>query len=175
MTRAVALQAAGVAVAKVSRGGPVGYPGANLSTFEACFLARQCVASVMDCDALLLMARARGARKLAFARVLAVHLVHIVAGRTHEDVARAFQRNRSTASHHFETIEDLRDVDQFEEFMGLLERKYELLLEMHALRVGKAWGRALRAVQVAVVVGSLEGQAARAAEYVAETFREDGR
>lgn len=172
MTRSVALQAAAVPLAKIQRG-PVGYPGADLTTFECCYLARECVASVMACNAQLLMARPRGSRKLAFARVVAVHLVHIVAGRTHDDVAKAFQRNRSTASHHFETIEDLRDVEEFETFMSLLERKYELLLEMHALRAGQAWKRAMRAIEAAALVGTLEGQAARAAEYVAETFRED--
>lgn len=172
MTRSVALKAASVQVARISRG-PVGYPGASLSLFEVTYLARHCVAGTMDCDAILLMAKARGTRKLAFARVLAVHLVHIIAGRTHEDVARSFQRNRSTASHHFETIEDLRDVREFDAFMALLERKYELLLEMHALRAGKAWQRALRAIETAVVTGELEGQAARSAEYVAETFRRD--
>jgi hypothetical protein len=148
------------------------YPGSTLSTLDCALLARSLVGGLLKTNSLLLMAKARGPRRMAFARQLAIHLVHIIAGRKHDEVARAFNRNRTTASHHFEVIEDLRDVPEFDTFMRLLEAKYALLLQFTELRAGIAWRVSLKAMNVAVEIGYLEGDAHRAAEYVAETFRE---
>lgn len=150
-------------------------PGASLSTFMCCVLASNLVAEVLGVNALLVRASPRGSRRLAVARQLAVHLVHVVAGRNHQEVAGAFGRNRSTATHHFETVEDLRDVQAFDDFVELLETRYAMQLRYAAMASAvQAWKQALAAVGEAVEDGALEGEAIDAGEYLVETFREVG-
>lgn len=148
-------------------------PGANLSAFQCCRLASEMVAEVLGANAVLVRAKPRGSRQLAVARQLAVHLVHVVAGRNHEEVASMFGRNRSTASHHFETVEDLRDVKAFDDFVELLEERYAMQLRYAAMPSAvAAWRTALGGVAQAVEDGDLEGDAIDAAKYLVETFRE---
>lgn len=148
------------------------YPGAKLATSHVCRLARHLVAEVLGCDPLMLVGKARGPRKLAVARQFAIHLAHVVAGRSHENVAKCFSRNRSTASHHFEVVEDLRDETWFDGFMLLIEERFRLLLELAEQDPKGAWRKALHALDAAVEDGGLEGDAHRGAEYLVETFRE---
>lgn len=150
-------------------------PGAALSAFQCCRLASDLVAEILDTNPYLVRARPRGSRRLAVARQLAIHLVHVVAGKNHEEVAQAFGRNRSTASHHFETVEDLRDVREFDEFMELLEERYAMQLRYAAMPSAvRSWRRALGAVGAAVEDAGLEGDALSAGEYLVDTFREAG-
>jgi len=147
------------------------YPGATLDTRYVCRLARYCVAEILECDPLLLIGEARGPRKLAFARQLAIHLAHIVAGRRHEDVAAAFDRNRSTASHHFEVLENLRDVPEFDSFLTMLEQRFAHMLRYAETRPSQAWGAALEAMARAVRRGQLEAETHFDAKFVTDTFR----
>lgn len=150
-----------------------GKPGATLSDFACCRIASELVAEALQTNALLLRASPRGSRRLAVGRQLAIHLVHIIAGRNHQAVAQSFGRNRSTASHHFETVEDLRDVPAFDEFVTLLEQRYEMQLRYAAMPSAvQAWGHTIKAVEQAIDDGTLEGDAIDAAEYLVETFRE---
>jgi hypothetical protein len=149
-----------------------GYPGTSLPTEICARIARELVAQVLDADPLLMRAKPRGARRLAAARQFAIHLVHSVAGRKHEEVARAFARNRSTAAHHFEVIEDLRDVTAFDEFMSMLERAYSLRLQMAELRFRPAWANALASIDAALDTGLLEGDGHSMGEYLVGVFRE---
>jgi hypothetical protein len=150
-----------------------GYPGASLSTARCAAIARQCVANALGVNPVLLAGKQRGARRLAQARQLAIHLVHVVAGRAHQDTAVRFRRNRTTAAHHFERIEDLRDDEGFEAFMALLELQYAAMLRLAAVGDPRlAWAQALVSLDRAVEEATLEGEAYDAAEYVVQTFRE---
>jgi len=146
--------------------------GASLDIVQVCRIARICAADVMGCDPLALIGKPRGARKLAFARQLAVHLAHVVAGRGHEQVARQFARNRSTASHNFEVLENLRDAPAFDGFLSVLELRYEHMLRIAEQRPRHAWKQAVRELQQMVAEGRLESDAHYDAKFVAETFRD---
>lgn len=147
------------------------YPGSSLETWYVCRLARYCVADVLRFDPLLMIGKPRGPRKMAFARQLTIHLAHIVAGRRHDEVAKHFSRNRSTASHHFEVLENLRDVPEFDLFLIALEQRFSHLLHAAETRPVEAWGAALHAMQRAVRRGELESDTHFDAKFVTETFR----
>lgn len=148
------------------------YPGAGLSTYVVARIARDLVARTIDVSPLALAGKARGARRLAVARQLAMNLVHLVAGRSQQEVARAFYRNRATASHHMEIVEDLRDCVQWDRFVELLGQRYSVLLLLASLpSIRIAWREALKALDHAAFEGGLEGDAVRSAEYLVATFK----
>lgn len=68
-----------------------------------------------------LRASKRGDTRTAFARQVAMYLVHVVYGMSLTDVALAFGRDRSTASHAFHRIEDMRDDPVFDRLLSQLE------------------------------------------------------
>ena len=123
-----------------------GYPGSTFATSQVCLLARKCVAEV-------------------------IHLAHIVAGRRHDAVGREFSRNRSTASHHFEQVENLRDEPEFDEFLTLLEVRFAHYLNWMEAQPKGAWVPTLDALARAVATGRLEADAHFEAKFVVETFR----
>ncbi len=147
-----------------------GYPGRTLTTAYVCRQARYCVASLFGIDFSLLRNPARGTRKVALAMQLCVHLAHIVAGRRHDEVARHFDRNRSTASHNFEVMENLRDVPAFDLFLTVLEARFAALLTFAETKPQEQWGEALEAMTKAVKAGELEAEAHFDAKYVVDTF-----
>lgn len=158
----------------ISEGDRRGYPGEGLSTFQLSELARELVAKgVFGCSPLLLMSKPRGDRVLAVARQLAIHLVHIIAGRPHEDVAKQFSRNRSTASHHFEVVEDLRSDAQFDAFLSMLEAQFVCMIQLREADLKGAWKQATASLAHMVNEGGLEGDAHFSAEYIARTMGED--
>jgi hypothetical protein len=137
-------------------------------------IAGLAVSQAFEVERLLLKGRRRGARRLAAARQYAMALVHFVTGRSQEDVARAFKRNRTTASHHMEMVEGLSDVREHEEFWCLMEHRYRLLVELAGLSTGRTeWLRALSALDRALDDGDLEGETVDQAKYIASTFWED--
>ena len=62
----------------------------------------------------------RGARA-AFARQVAMYLMHVVYRLTLAEAAGHFNRDRSTASHACHHVEDLRDDDRFDRQLVDLE------------------------------------------------------
>lgn len=149
------------------------YPGHGLPTRVVAAYARRCVAEALGLDVVLLASDRRGARQVAFGRQLAIHLCHIVAGRSHHDVARAFRRNRSTASHHFGVVEDLRDAEEFDRFVDMLERRFVLTLELAALGGPRSeWRAALGHLSRVSADPRVDETVRRQAQYVACTFGE---
>lgn len=151
---------------------PRAYPGASLATLTVAELARYCVSDILSIPIYQINNPARGDRQAAFARQLAIHLAHIVAGRRHEDVARYFKRNRSTASHNFEVLENLRDEPAFDHFLTLLEQRFTHLLIYRAAKPNGEWPLALEALARAVSMGRLEADIHFDAKFVVDTFRE---
>lgn len=150
------------------------YPGARLSTVQLALAANQIVAETFEVDRILLRGRKRGARRLAHARTVAMALVHLVGGRSQEDVARAFNRNRTTASNHMEMTEELNDVREVEEWWDLMALRFTKLVELMEIPPTRpAWLRALRGLERAQHEGDLEGQAVDQARHVLGVFLED--
>lgn len=153
--------------------GPVP-PGASLSTARLAYLAERAVGDAFAVEELFLRGRRRGARRLAHARTVAMALVHLVAGRSQEDVAAAFKRNRTTASNHMEMNEWLNDCAEYEAFWELLSRRFELLIELASMpSLREAWLCALKGIDRALDDGDLEGEAVDQARYVSSVFWED--
>ena len=62
----------------------------------------------------------RGARA-AFARHIAMYLMHVIYGLSLTEVGTLFGRDRSTASHACHKVEDLREDPRFDRQLTLLE------------------------------------------------------
>lgn len=68
-----------------------------------------------------LMALQRSRNHVAFARQLAMYLCHVVGGLSLRDVAREFERDRTTVGYACHAIEDKRDEEVFDQQLNLLE------------------------------------------------------
>ncbi len=148
-----------------------GYPGGRLTTSQLANAACIAVGEVFDTERLLLRAKERGARRMAHARTIAMALVHLVCGRSQEDVARAFRRNRTTASNHMEMIEALNDVPEHEAFWDALVLRFTRLVElMQAPSARGAWVVALRGLERALYEGEIEGDAVDQTRHVLGVF-----
>ncbi|WID95689.1 helix-turn-helix domain-containing protein [Bosea vestrisii] len=63
----------------------------------------------------------RGARRIAFARQLAMYLTHVGFGLTLTEVGSCFERDRTTVRHACALIEDRRDEPTFDFAVSALE------------------------------------------------------
>ena len=70
----------------------------------------------------------RGRKRVAFARQVAMYLAHVTYGLNYKDTGRLFGRDRTTAAHACEVIEDRREDPIFERVMQLLESITQALL-----------------------------------------------
>jgi chromosomal replication initiation ATPase DnaA len=74
-----------------------------------------------------LWAEKRGAPVEAFARQVAMYLAHVALGLNLTEVARLFDRDRSTVAHACALIEDRRDAAPFDSALDLLEGALRLV------------------------------------------------
>jgi hypothetical protein len=68
-----------------------------------------CVARDFGLEMAALFAPTRGARRIAFARQVAMYLAHIGFELNFETISRVFDRDRTTVSHACHVVEDGRD------------------------------------------------------------------
>ncbi len=68
-----------------------------------------------------LRARKRGARRAALARQVAMYLAHVVFSMNMASVARGFGRDRSTAFHAIQRVEEMREDPELNRTLGWLE------------------------------------------------------
>jgi chromosomal replication initiation ATPase DnaA len=73
--------------------------------------------------------KTRGRARAAQARQIAMYLCHVVLGKSLDDVAKAFDRHRTTVSYACRAIEDLRDDRRFEAEIAALEALIEAAQE----------------------------------------------
>jgi len=78
-------------------------------------------AVVFDVPPAALRAASRGAADVAFARQSAMYLAHIVLGMSYSAVGKLFGRDRTTAAHACQTVEDRRDDPAIDIRLDLLE------------------------------------------------------
>jgi hypothetical protein len=69
----------------------------------------------------LISSTTRRTASIAFARQSAMYLAHVTFGLTYSQVARAFGRDRTTAAHACQLIEERRDDPAVEAVLGSLE------------------------------------------------------
>ncbi|MEI9995749.1 MAG: helix-turn-helix domain-containing protein [Rhizomicrobium sp.] len=74
-------------------------------------------------------ARSRGVGRAARARQIAMYLTHVVFSMTMADVARGFGRDRSTARHAIQRVEELREDPELNRTLGWLEATLRGVLE----------------------------------------------
>ena len=74
-----------------------------------CRLTQTMVAHLYGVSVEDLFARTRGGARVAFARQVAMYLIHVVYRLSISEIAIAFGRDRSTASYACQRIEDLRE------------------------------------------------------------------
>ena len=68
-----------------------------------------------------LRAPKRGARRAALARQVAMYLAHVVFSMNMASVARGFGRDRSTAFHAIQRVEEMREDPELNRTLGWLE------------------------------------------------------
>lgn len=84
-------------------------------------LAANVVSYALGVPAETIVDDARGNAQTAFARQLAMYLCHVVFELSLSRVAAAFGRDRSTVAHACHAVEDRRDADHFDLWVGSLE------------------------------------------------------
>ena len=102
----------------------------------AAFLAHL-VAETMDVDADRLLSRERGVRQVSRGRQIAMYLMHTSLSASHNQVARAFARDRSTVAHACRSIEDARDDPVIERRLGVLEAMLEPIAPCLVTEMGR--------------------------------------
>jgi chromosomal replication initiation ATPase DnaA len=88
---------------------------------EQTWLVQAAVAHVTGVALSDLCASTRRPPRAAFARQIAMYLSHVVFHMRLCDVARAFDRDRSTVVHAFRRIEELREDPEFDRTLAWLE------------------------------------------------------
>ncbi len=64
----------------------------------------------------------RSRTEISRARQMGMYLAHVVVGLSLQEVGDGFQRERSTVAHACHVIEDLRDDEEFEEVLLMIEK-----------------------------------------------------
>ena len=75
----------------------------------------------------LIMHHSRCQVQIAKARQLAMYLLHVCVGCSMSSVGRFFGRDRTTVSHACNKIEDMRDDDEYDDFVAYLEAEFEII------------------------------------------------
>ena len=100
-----------------------------------CDLIAITVAAAFGVPLAELRATTRRPQPVAFARQSAMYLAHVVLGLTLTDVGRAFGRDRTTAAHACEQVENRRDDPALDAALQVLEHACGLLeRSVHAQR-----------------------------------------
>lgn len=96
-----------------------------------------CVARDFELDQGALLVPTRGAPRAAFARQVAIYLMHVCFGLSFAAVGRMFHRDRTTVAHACRVIEDRRDDRELDRRLAALERMCRRSPE-HACLAAKA-------------------------------------
>ncbi|WP_343215808.1 helix-turn-helix domain-containing protein [Ensifer sp. M14] len=101
---------------------PVGQGGAReMSTRLTCRLVQNLTAEavLLAADRLPLLRDARRSR--CHARQIAMYVCHVVLQIPQSDIAKAFERDRTTVRHACSVVEDRRDLADFDAFLETIE------------------------------------------------------
>lgn len=81
-----------------------------------------------------LLLKRRSTADVAFARQVAMYLLHIVFGGTYKEAGELFHRERTTVAYACSLIEDERDDAEFDRKLDLLEESLDRLWAVEKLR-----------------------------------------
>ncbi len=94
----------------------------SLSTERVLWFVTLRVARDFELDQDDLLVATRGAPQAAFARQVAIYLVHVCFGLSFAAVGRMFHRDRTTVAHACRVVEDRRDNRELDRRLSALER-----------------------------------------------------
>ncbi len=145
------------------------YPGQRLSVTEVVRMASDCSAQATGTMTVNVHTWHKGKALFVLVRQISIHLSHVVAGRSQDDVAKGFRRDRATVNNALRVIEALRDCDSFDLWLERLEFRFSKALELADtfMRVSE-WRAVLEAISDDAYNASLEGESLDRAEYVRE-------
>lgn len=92
----------------------------------------QMTASVFDIRPADLVQPDRGVRRIARARQIAMYLMHTSLSLSYVEIARLFERDRTTVSYACKVIEELRDIPATDDKLIEMERTLAIVLELAA-------------------------------------------
>ncbi|MEM6748179.1 MAG: helix-turn-helix domain-containing protein [Pseudomonadota bacterium] len=81
-----------------------------------------------------LLAKSRSQTEIAFARQVAMYLVHVVFGQSFRDTGEAFGRERTTVAYACSLVEDKRDDLAFDRQLDAIEDSLKRLWAIERLR-----------------------------------------
>ena len=87
------------------------------------------VAAAFHIDVSRLRSQTRDIAGIAFARQVGMYLAHTLLGLSYNEVATAFQRDRTTVQHACGLVEDRRDDAQFDALISQIEEQILSLKE----------------------------------------------
>jgi hypothetical protein len=90
-------------------------------TARICWLVEEATAAAFAVPVDELRAPSRRAPAAAFARQSAMYLAHVVLGLRYSEVGRLFRRDRTTAAHACQLVEDRRDDPAIDRVLQTLE------------------------------------------------------
>ncbi len=96
----------------------------DLATLDAAVL-EQIVLRAFGLEAPSLRSPLRGRANVAFARQVAIYVLHVRIGVSLTRTARIFGRDRTTAAHAVRVVEDRRDDGRVDALVGLVETAME--------------------------------------------------
>lgn len=91
--------------------------------------ARRIAAEAFEVSERELLCATRSKAHVAFARQTAMYLAHVVCGLSVAEVAKAFERNRTTVAHACNVIEDRRDERMFDYTLERMEEALDAAIQ----------------------------------------------
>lgn len=96
----------------------------------SCHFIKESVAGIFGLSVPSLNARTRLSAEIAFARQVAMYVAHVRLGLKLGEIARAFDRDRTTVAHACMVIEDRRDDPRIDFLVGCIERCIDEWIEI---------------------------------------------
>ena len=95
-------------------------------------ILEETVSRVFDIDLELMHLPTRGRRRVAMARQVAMYLAHVSCGLSLTEAGELFDRDRTTAAHACQVVEQRRDDPDFDRAVHLLENVTKVLIYVPA-------------------------------------------
>ena len=97
--------------------------------FENCDRVVDIAAALFNVSGKELRSPARGGLAVSRVRQIAMYIAHVVLGLSMNEIGRGFGRDRTTVMHACHLIEDMRDDEEFEVHVRMMERIVEAALK----------------------------------------------
>lgn len=112
-------------------------PAVTIARDEGAALVEQVVLKAFGLEGESLTGMRRGRAAIAFARQVAIYVLHIHLGLSLTLSARAYGRDRTTAAHACRVVEDRRDDGRVDGLIGVIEAAVSCWMAIGAGRPGR--------------------------------------